>query len=353
MMKNKHKATVYDVAKEAGTSVATVSRVFGNTGYPVSQEMRARVMSAAQQLEYAPADRGQPVAADGTEIGIIVPNVSNPYFWQIVMGVEHEMVKRGGSIFLCNSSRNPAAELRYLKSLMKKGIHGILLASVATDREEIADLQRQGLRMVILDQSAGDVECSKVGFNYLKGGTMAVEHLIEMGHRRIAFVSAPLLRESRNQTLSGYKLGLMNAMLPLRPEYVLIMDSEENADDGDYEYNIGRASVEQLLSLTPRPTAVFCLNDMIALGVIATLEDKGLRVPEDMSVVGFDNIQAAGMCRPALTTISQPAYEIGRIAYKILMDTLSGASPNRVELILEPELIVRNSVRRIEEADEP
>lgn len=345
-MSKQRKATIYDVARAAKTSTATVSRVFGDPDYPVSQALRMRVLGAARDLGYVHQRRAASQQIS-VEVGVIVPNLTNPYFWQVVMGIEHEAAQNGGSIYMCNSSGNPQTELKYIRSLVKKGVHGVLLASVSSDPREIAEMHKKGLKLVMLDQSAGDMDCSKVGFNYVKGGSMAVQYLIGMGHGDIALVSAPLIRESRLQTLSGYKLGLMEGGIPLRENRILIVDSQENAGDSYYEYEVGRKSADALMALSPRPTAAFCLNDMIALGLISALKDRGLRVPHDMSVVGFDNIQASGMSRPELTTIAQPSYETGRMAYKILMDDLMNASTGNVLMTLEPELVVRHSVRRL------
>jgi DNA-binding LacI/PurR family transcriptional regulator len=337
---------VRDVAKEAGVSPATVSRVLSQADYNVSASLRQKVIQTAEQLGmYA---KGSALARESRkiEIGIIVPNLSNPYFWQIAMGAQSEAHLEGASVYLCNSMRSVEQEAICMQSLYEKGFAGVLLSPVSDDYGAIVALQKKGLIVVLLEQSAPGLSCGKVLFNYLKAAKMAMGHLTENGHAKIAFVSAPITHESRREAFSGYRLGLLESGLPFQEDCVIVAGFEINQNDDFYEYELGRASAEPFLNLRPMPTAAFCLNDMIALGFISGLHAAGVQVPSDVSVIGMDNIQAAVISSPTLTTVSQPSFEIGRLAYKLLIDAIGGKTNGDISITIEPSLIKRNSVGR-------
>ncbi|MDR0999897.1 MAG: LacI family transcriptional regulator [Clostridiales bacterium] len=347
MQKTQKKATVRDVAKKAGVSPATVSRVLSQSDYIVSHSMRKKVIQTAEELGLFLDVNDKQKPEQKIEVGIIVPNFSNPYFWQIAIGVESEAYREGISVYLCNSYRNAAQETKYLHSLFRKGISGILLSPTSDNHEEIAALQKQGLIVILLEQSAADLNCGKILFNYLKAAKMAIEYLSSNGHKQIAFVSAPITLESRHETFLGYKLGLLESGLTFRDDYVICVDYKANLNDEFYEYELGRACATPFSRLKPMPTAVFCLNDMIALGFINGLNSLGIHAPDDVSVIGLDNIQASVISTPTLTTISQPSFEIGRLAYKMLLDAITNQKSGDFSISVEPSLIERESVKNI------
>lgn len=342
------KTTIYDVAAEAGTSSATVSRVLSNSGYPVKEEVRQRIIDAAKKLNYTPNMVGRMLKKNvSMDIGVIIPTISNPFYSQIILGIEQEARQRGYNILLCNSFRDSETERKYINSLYQKQVRGIVISSIGENHDYLKELQENGVRIAVFDQSVDDLKCSKVGFNYVKGGLMAVEHLINMGHRKIVFATSPLTRKSRRETMEGFKLALLKHGIPFSDEDIIESESEEETENGTYEFENGRKLAEKLLGLKEKPTAVFAVNDMTAIGIIQGLSGHGIRIPEDISVIGFDNIEVSSMINPPLTTVNQPSFETGRLACKLLLDSMNDNGYEDVSIVLEPSLIVRESVKNL------
>lgn len=348
------KTTIYDVAKEVGTSTATVSRVLSNSGYPVTGELREKILGAAQRLNYTPNIVGRMLKkSESHDIGVIIPTISNPFYPQMVLGIELEARNRGYDILLCNSFREAETEKKYLESLYQKQVSGIILSSVDENHSYLGTMQENGVQIVLVDQVMEDLKCSRVGFDYIKGGMIAVEHLIRMGHRKIAFLSSPLKRKSRRETMEGYRLALMKNNIEFHKEYVILSESEEESRSGTYEFENGKWLAGKFLALPERPTAIFAVNDMTAFGIIQELLANGVRVPEDVSVIGFDNIELSSMIHPPLTTVNQPAYETGRLACKLLLDSMESGGGQDMAITLEPSLVVRKSVAKAHENFSP
>lgn len=342
------KATIYDIAAAVGTSTATVSRVLSNSGYPVKDELRERILQTAERLNYAPNMVGRMLKKnESRDIGVVIPTISNPFYTQLVLGIELEARRRGYNILLCNSFRETAAEKKYLESLYQKQVSGIILSSIDHNHDYLRHMKENGVQIVLVDQDIDDLQCSRVGFDYIKGGLVAVEHLIKMGHRNIAFLSSPLTRRSRKETMEGFMLALRNNEIEFRKENVIVAESEEESMSGTYEFENGKRLARKVLDLPDRPTAVFAVNDMTAFGVINELLSCGIRVPEDISVIGFDNIELSSMIHPPLTTVNQPSYETGRQACLLLLDSIDSGGSEDVAMTLEPTLVIRNSVGRL------
>ncbi len=342
------KVTIYDVAAEAGTSAATVSRVLSNSGYPVKEEVRQRIIDAAKKLNYTPNMVGRMLKKNiSMDIGVIIPTISNPFYSQIILGIEQEARQRGYNILLCNSFRDSETERKYINSLYQKQVRGIVISSIGENHDYLKELQANGVRIVVFDQWTDDIKCSKVGFNYIKGGLMAVEHLISMGHRKIAFATSPLTRRSRRETMEGFRLALLKHGIPFEEDYVIESESEEEQENGTYEFENGKKLAVKIMDLKDKPTAVFAVNDMTAIGIIQGLTNYGVRVPEDISVIGFDNIEISSMINPPLTTVNQPSFETGRLACKLLLDSMNDNGYEDVSVVLEPSLIIRKSVRNL------
>ena len=346
MAMQKNKVTVRTIAQRAGVSPATVSRVLSQADYNVNASLRKKVIQTAEEAGFFVKTK-ETAAVEDTEkieIAMIVPNLSNPYFWQIAMGVESEAHQKNVNVYLCNSLRETAQETKYMHSLHQKGISGILLSPISTDYSEIIALQKQGMNIVLLEQSAPALNCRKVLFNYLSAAKMAMSHLTTNGHSDIAFVTSPITQDSRRDIFLGYQLGLLDAGLTFQENHVITAQSESEFSSEFYEYELGRACSIPFTKLIPRPTAVLCLNDMIALGFIAGLQSMGIRVPQDVSVIGLDNIHAGLMSTPTLTTVSQPAFEIGKLAYKMLMEAIRADFSENLSVSVEPYLVERESV---------
>lgn len=344
------KATIYDIAREVGTSVATVSRVLSDSGYPVKDELRSRIRQTADRLNYSTNIVGRMLKkSESHDIGVIIPTISNPFYTQLVLGIELEARKHGYDILLCNSFREAATEKKYLESLYQKQVSGIILSSVDENHDYLRYMKDSGVQIVLVDQQIDDLQCSRVGFDYIKGGLIAVEYLIKMGHANIAFLSSPLTRRSRKETMEGYRLALIKNDIEFRKDYLIVAESEEESWNGTYEFENGKRLAKRVIDLPDRPTAVFAVNDMTAFGVIQELFSCGIRVPEDISVIGFDNIELSSMIHPSLTTVNQPAFETGRQASRLLLDSMENEGMEEMAMTLEPTLIIRKSVSRLSE----
>ena len=348
--KTKKRATIYDIAMVAGTSAATVSRVLNNSSYPISKEIRKKVMDAARKLNYSPNLLGRMLKkSQSKDIGVIIPNISNPFYPQLVLGIEMEARIHGFNIMLCNSFRDVSNEKKYIESMYQKQIKGIILSTIREEHGFLKELCENGLKIVGFDQNIEDFQCNKVSFDFTAGAIMAIDYLVGMGHKKIAFATSPLVRRSRKEIFNGYKLGLMKNNIVFSDDLVHIIEVEEEVENGTFEFESGKNLARKILSSKELPTAVFAVNDITAMGIIYGLMGDKVKVPEDISVMGFDNIEFSAMITPSLTTINQPAYETGRLACKILIDALERDEEECVSFKLEPTLIVRDSVRYIHE----
>lgn len=344
----KKKTTIYDIAKEVGTSAATVSRVLSNSGYPVNSSLSQKILDTARELNYSPNIIGRMLKTNiSRDIGVIIPNISNPFYPQLLLGIELEARKEGYNIFLCNSLRDPSTEKRYIETLLQKQISGLIISSYDENNKYLRELHSNDVKIVVLDRVDEDQLHMSVGFDYRKGGMMAVNHLVAMGHKNIAFLTSPVTKNSRRETLEGYRLGLMHNGLEVREENVIISDIEEEVLLGIYEFENGRKLAEKFMMLKTKPTAIFSINDMTALGIIQKLIESGIGIPKDVSVIGFDNIEISSMVNPPLSTINQPSFETGRLACKMLIDSINSSTKSSIAIKLDPSLVIRSSVSNI------
>ena len=342
-MSNK-KTTIYDIARESGFSVATVSRVLSKSDYPVSEETRRKVNETATRLNYifTAAIKNQK-SSENDEIGVIIPNLSNYYYTTLLQGIQDVAMNEGYHLVLCNSYRDIAIEQENVSRLLKKRVKGILIASIDASGEIIRSIQKQDVPVVAMEQDVAQ-ECSRTSFNFTAGAQLAMEHLYELGHRDIAFVSAPLTRSSRRKLLQGYKEWLRENDNPINEDYIFIEQTESDSEEL-YEFQSGRRAVKYLMALKKRPSAIFCINDMFAIGVTKELCKEGVQIPDEMAVVGFDNIPFSKMMCPAITTIDQSAYDLGKYSSDLLFKMIEG-DKRMVSIRLEPKLIIRESTQK-------
>lgn len=344
----KEKVTLRQIAEKTGFSPSTISRVLNGSSYPVNEKTREAIVKIAEGEQYmSPSMRrlASSAGTNGNTIGVLIPTITNPFYAQLISGIEKCCEQRGYTPIVCSSRRSPEKEIENLKTLFSSGVKGIILSSINEDLNFLTTLSRQNLQMVVFDQSVKDLDVSYVKFDYFAAGKLAVEHLYLKGHRRIAFMSPPLTRSVRRDALEGYRKALEEFQLPYRPEYVIISAEENEHDQISYDFENGQALARQLLKLEEMPTALFTLNDITAFGIINELRSRSLRVPEDISVVGFDNLEVSAVCSPPLTTINQPAFEIGHLSAKILIDQLQGVSTERNTLNLRASIVERASVK--------
>lgn len=339
------RVTVYDIAKMAGVSVSSVSKALKADNYKVSKETRDKISTAAQTLNYdkLPLERIGRGKKQSEPIIVIVPNITNPYYASLITGLEYALKQEGMSMILYNTGSSQEAEKQYVYSLANSHYQGVIIVSICEEHGHIEKLLGNGVRVVAIEQHV-ELDCNRVGFHYFRGGEMAVEYLASKGKERIAFISSPLVRASRNQVYQGYLSGLKKSGLIFQKEYVKIGKGGVPEVDELFDYANGVRQMEKLLQMDQLPDAVFCINDVMAIGVLNALKIHGYQVPQDIGVMGFDNICFSGMLTPGLTTIEQPTYEIGTMAAEILIGGFHDKNRNNITVSLEPKLIVRESV---------
>lgn len=344
------KATVSDIARRAGVSAATVSRVLNDVDYPVRAELRERVLEAAAQLKYKPNIFSQMLKGGGTRaIGVVVPSITNLFYAQLLGTVEEECLKRGYTPIICSSQNRPELEKRHLEDLERRQVEGVLISGVHLNDELLDILDNSVPTYVLFDQTSSSYTGDCVGFDFLAGGYMATQYLLDCGHRDIAFISGPIDRPSRNQYFEGYRRALKDAGVRQNNRRVILHTTSEDRSDGsaESEFRIGWELAENLMQSDYLPDAVVAINDMIAIGALKYFESEGIQVPRDISIIGFDDIAISAMVSPALTTIAQPVTQTGHLASQILLDRLEGKPVENGRVILTPKLVERQSVRRL------
>ncbi len=338
--------TIRDVARLANTSVTTVSRVLNNNDYPVSDELRSRVLKAQKELNFSPNSIAQSLkGSSNKEIGIIVPNISNPFYSQAILGIEKAVQKSNYAICLCNTFRDTDMEKKYLNLLFDKRVNGVIISAVAD--QNVTEFAKKGMNFVLLDQKIKDINCSNINFDFRQGGRVATEYLIRKGHQKIALVTTPITRWSRSEIYQGYISTLATNSESHMDPIVLEGDAEHENDAFVYESLVGRQMAEKFVNEKCDATGVICVNDMVAFGFIQELHMRNIRVPEDVSVIGFDDIPFASMFSPALTTVRCAAVNIGMVAGNILLAEIEGNALSDSSIKIEPEIVERFTVREI------
>jgi LacI family transcriptional regulator len=312
-----HAASIKEVSRAAGVSISTVSHVLNGTRF-VSDDLRRRVEAAIAQLDYRHNGLARSLRTRQTyAIGLIIPDVANPYYPQIARGVQDAAAEAGYWVFLCNSDRNTGAEARLLDALEQRRVDGIILDPSGPDPALLAALRRSAAPVVLVGSriDVPDLDVVTVAPN---GSHDAVCHLVALGHRRIALIAGPpapggaLPAKAR-----GYRLALEEAGISPDPALVV---------EGDYTREGGAAAMERLLALPQPPTAVFAGNDLMAIGALAAARHAGRRIPQDIAVVGYDDIPEAAVTTPTLSTVAVPKYDMGHAAASVLLDRLRARS---------------------------
>lgn len=329
-------ATIREVAKRAGVSYATVSHVINDTRF-VSQATRDRVLAAMDELNYRPNALARSLRKGKTNtIGLILPDSANPFFAEIGRSVEDSAFNLGYSVILCNTERNPHREQLYVDVLSKKQVDGIIFVATGEQVDSLNFLLSQEVPVVLIDRDLPNSEVDAVLTDNQQGGYLATQHLIELGHRRIACIAGPSHITPSAERVIGYKQALEEAGLPFDETLVV---------RGDHHPGSGHHITSALLDLNPRPTAIFALNDLMAIGALHGAAKAGCRIPEDLAIIGFDNIDLTSFTNPPLTTIAQPKAEIGSLAAKFLAERIKDKTCPPRRIVLPTELIVRESTR--------
>lgn len=343
------KTTIQDVAKKAGVSTATVSRVLSNNGYPVSKKLKEKIQRAVDELNYVPNLLGKQLKTNNNNtIGVIIPSISNPFYSTVMQGVEEIARKNKHHVLLCNTLQDQKVEEEYINTLIQKQIKGLIISSISSNPALLNRIADMGIKIVAIDQKIDSDNIAQIEFDYRKGGYMATRYLISKDHSKIAYVTAPLDRPSRKSIYQGYLDAMKEAGLTVLKDWVQEAAREDQVNDNLYEFNNGVNLANHLLALPETPTAVFCCNDMTAIGVSFELTRLGIKVPDDLSLIGFDDIPFASMVTPPLTTIKQPDYEMGKLACNMLFEMMFGeGNKDTMNIMLQPKLIERVSVRQL------
>lgn len=327
-------ATIYDIAKEAGVSIATVSKVINQTGR-ISDKTRQHVMEVMKRLNYQPSVVASALTKKRTyTIGLLVPDLANPFFAEIARSVEDRAHELGYNLVICNTDNDLNKEERYTNLLRQKSADGIILATGVRSSASLKKLlqQKQAIAVIARDMPALAVDTVLVD-DFL-GGYLAASHLLELGHRHIAVISEDLEVMSSRDRVRGYRQALEEADVPFEEKWVRV---------SAFQLQDGKETAGRLLDEPDRPTAIFACNDLMAIGAIQAARERGLAVPRDLSVVGFDNTVLAGIIDPPLTTIAQPIQEMGRQVVNLISQEINGEKNAKQRVVLVPELVVRES----------
>ncbi len=329
------RSTIRDVAKKAKVSVATVSRVL-NAPDQVRGVTRNKVLKAMEQCHYVyNALAGSLSARRTSTLGVIIPTITNPIFAMVTKGIQDFAAVKGYSIILGNTDYNEENEMQLLHLFQEKRTDGVILNGPWRNASIVPHIKNTKLPFVITWQTVKDKEVNFVAFDNFKGAYRIVEYLISLGHRRIGMIAGKFsVSERAVMRWQAYRKCLADHHIPYDPDLVL---------EKGYTYSDGKEAMARLLMLPSPPSAVFCGNDILAIGAMVFAKEKGLHIPGDLSVVGFDDMEISAYYDPPLTTMAVPAYEMGRLAAKILIENIQGEGKTPQQYILDTNLIVRGS----------
>jgi DNA-binding LacI/PurR family transcriptional regulator len=329
---NKKKATVYTVAKHAGVSIATVSRTLAGS-HKVTPETRQRVMQVVDDLNFEPNPSARRLAHKKTEtIALVFPDISGPFYSTVIRGVEQEAGRHDHNVLIYGTHGKEGSG-RFLRTLTSK-VDGLIIMARSVDEDSLHSLERHGVPFVLLGQSNGQLQCSTIAVDNQAGAYQAATHLLGHGHQRIAIINGPADSPDNKGRLQGYRQALLDAGTVVQPDMLV---------PGNFTYEEGRIAIHQLLEADSPPTAVLAANDEMAIGALDAALQRGLRVPADLAVIGFDDIQMAALTRPSLTTVHQPMQLLGEAAVRLLFERLQNPDVLARHELLETQLVVRQT----------
>jgi DNA-binding LacI/PurR family transcriptional regulator len=324
--------TMREVAKQAGVSPATVSRVLNNT-HDISPETRRRVLAVVKDLHYYKNVHARRLSTGQSDLfGLVISEITNPYFPEIIRGFQAAAWDRGLDVLLCNTEYYQERAKLVIQKLIESDVRGVAIMTGSVGKNMTAELTAAGIGVVFCNLSPAETLVSNVSINYQHGISQAIEHVVELGHHGAAIIAGPENNRSALMIKQALEAGLKERKL--NPFPVIHCDSRVGA---------GASAVRALLSAPDVPTAIFCGSDLIAMGAMSALEEAGVEIPGEVSVIGIDDIPFASLARPPLTTISVPREELGRVAFQALDKMLTLKRRKGADYFLETKLVVRKS----------
>jgi LacI family transcriptional regulator len=326
--------TMRDVARHAGVSIATVSHVINDTR-PVSDELRERVLDSMENLGYQPNIIARALRSKHSNtIGLIVPDGRNPFFAEIAQGIEEISLEHEYSLILCDSGNDLGKVLVHTKNLSAKRVDGIIFTTSGDDFEDISSLVEENTAVLVIDLDASGFATDAVLFDNFRGGYLATQHLLELGHRRVACITGPSRQSLRRDREKGYSSALADVGIP---------KDESLVKEGDFQPSSGYYHALDLLRSPDPPSAIFACNDLMAMGALRAAREVGLDVPSQLSIIGFDDIYLSAFTTPTLSTIRLPKREMGRQAAHILLQRIQDKTRPVEKHMVDLELVVRES----------
>ena len=342
--------TLQDVAKKAGVSLSTASRVLSGADYPVSKDIREKVITTAKELKYTPNILARMLKNNTyPAIGVIVPTLQNPFFNQVILGIESAARKKNYEIMILSSNRSIEQERSNIDSLLQNRVMAMIITSIDNSSAALKNYIRCGGKVALLESNFRLENTISTETDYISAGRLAVEHLVENGHREIALFTAPMTKTNRRQMLVGIRETMKEYHLPFGDENVFEAVGEAETDTELYEFALGKQLVEAFIPYREKFTAIIAVNDITAFGIIQGLRQYNLSVPEDISLISVDNVVYSGMVSPPLTTIDIPASAIGSTVCNMLIDSLGSEGNGLTDVVFkfQGQLIERQSVRHI------
>ncbi|CAM4493652.1 LacI family transcriptional regulator [Paenibacillus endophyticus] len=328
------KMTIYDVAREAGVSIAAVSQVINGKG-KISEQRRQEIVQVMERLNYQPSVIASALTGKKTfTLGLLVPDISNPFFAEIARAVEDQSHHLGYSLFICSTDNKKERAERYLSLMQQKRVDGMIIGTGIANKSTLASLMKGRAPVVVIAREAKLAAKTVIIDDYCGGG-LAASHLLEQNHVQVGLLSENEEVSSSRERIRGFVSKWNEAGLNIGADRIRICGDELVQD--------GKSQAGELLRGPNPPTALFCCNDLLAIGALKAAKELGLRIPEDVSIIGFDNTILAELTDPPLTTVAQPTKQMGQLAVDSLIEMLESGEKNDERIVLQPELVIRQS----------
>lgn len=329
-------ATIKDVAKRANVSIATVSRVINGLG-GVRPQTEKRILNAIEELNYSPNNLARSMVRRRTQtIGVIVPDIANPFFPEVIKGIEMRAREHGFTTILSNTNESVEEEFRILNALRERRVDGLIVTTANEHTSPLLEMSSEEIPVVLLDRYMEGCSYDGVLIDNVTGSYSAVRHLIDEGHHRIGLIAGPSDVTPGRERTKGYEKALRDYGIQIEKDYMM---------EGDFREESGYRCGARLLSMNQPPTAIFSSNNLMTLGLMKCIRDKGIKLGKEITVVGFDDLDIASFIEPPLTVVSRPMRKMGEIAAELLIERIEGIEIEQPrKIVLVPQLLVRQSL---------